>query len=662
VLGLSLCREGKFAEAERLYGAVLQKTPNQFDALLNLGRILLRRGKAAQALDLMRRAVAVNPQSPDASIELGNTLTSLDRHEDAVGCYQRSIALRPNDALAHAQLGTALLLLGRNDAAIGEFRTAIALKPQFPQAHHNLGIALVRLGRLDEAIEHFRTATTLDPTFSAAFDNLAAALRRRGRFDEAVAAYRQSISLKPDNAAVHDLLGATLQRLGRYREAVEAHKAALAIAPGSAPAHRGLGNALFNLDRHEEAVLCYQRSIALKPDYATAFSDLGLTLDQLGRRAEALDAFEKAFELAPENIEFHYKMMDSKRFAAGDRQLETLERMAEAMPSHSAEDQIRLHFILAKAYDDLGDPSRAFEHLANGNALVRRTVPYDEVAQRRSFERIHNAFDAELIRAKSGMGHPSAAPVFILGMPRSGTTLVEQILAAHPGVSASGELTNFPDAVAALKGPDGRALAYPELARSMNRKQLFELGAAYIASLPTPLPLPDRITDKMPGNFTFVGLIHLALPNARIIHVRRDPLDTCFSCYSKLFLGGHSYSYDLGELGRFYRDYERLMAHWSAVIPVGTMLDIQYEELVGDFEGQARRLVAHCGLEWDARCLAFHDAARPVRTASFTQVRRPLYSNSISRSRPYKDMLGPLVEALAARAPIEADGDYPTRN
>jgi tetratricopeptide (TPR) repeat protein len=404
---------------------------------------------------------------------------------------------------------------------------------------------------------------------------------------------------------------------------------------------------LFHLNRHEEALACYRRAIELHPDYAFAYTNLGVTLHQLGREEEAKTAFEKAVALAPEVIEFHYNMADSKRFAADDPQLAQLERLAESQKARPAEDQIKLHFVLAKAYDDLGQHRRAFEQLSQGNALMRRQVAYDEAGSQRFFERVRSVFTAELLAAKACLGHPSAAPVFIVGMPRSGTTLVEQILAAHPRVFAAGELNNLSNAVAALRAPDGRAIAYPELAQSIDRMQLFELGAAYLAGLPAPLPLPDRITDKMPGNFTMIGLIRMALPNAHIIHVRRDPLDTCFSIYSKLFVAGQAYSYDLGELGRYYRDYQRLMAHWNAVLPPGAMLEVRYEDLVGDFESQARRLVEHCGLEWDQRCLAFHEAVRPIRTASFTQVRQPIYTSSIGRSRPYREMLGPLVKALA---------------
>jgi tetratricopeptide (TPR) repeat protein len=646
-LGLSLCRDGNLAQAEQLYDAILKKTPEQFDALLALGRICIRRQRPRQAVELFERAVAANAEAVDAHIDLAQALGALRRHAEAVAVYRRALALRPKDAAIHTALGLELQMLGQYEAAIEAYRQAIALDPRLPQAHNNLGAALGRLDRVDEGIEHFRTATTLDPNLAEAFDNLAMALRKRGRLEEAVAAYRQAIGARPDRADTYGQLANTLQLLGRPGEAVDEYKRALALAPDAASAYHDLGNALFSLNRNPEALACYERAIELKPDFALAYSNMGLALQQMGRTARGVAAFEKALALAPENIEFHYKMADAKSFPPDDPQLATLERLAERIGSLSDDEQIKLHFILGKAYDDLGRYREAFEHLRHGNALMHRRLPFDRADSRRYFERIRSNFSAEVMRVKSGTGHPSATPVFIIGMPRSGTTLAQQILVGHPRVYAAGELIDLPRAAAANPA-EGRPDGYPEMIRSSDRRGLFNLGGAYVAGLPAPLPLPDRVIDKLPGNFCYVGLIHLALPNARIIHLSRDPLDTCFSLYSRLFIAGQPFSYDLEDLGHYYRDYRRLMAHWAEILPAGRMLEVRYEDLVSDLEGEARRMVAYCGLDWDQRCLAFQEAKRAVRTASFSQVRRPLYATSIGRSTPYRDMLRPLIEALSA--------------
>jgi hypothetical protein len=248
------------------------------------------------------------------------------------------------------------------------------------------------------------------------------------------------------------------------------------------------------------------------------------------------------------------------------------------------------------------------------------------------------------MQTKGGLGDPSDVPVFVLGMPRSGTTLVERVLASHPDVFGAGELTDFGDA--AVGGYAPKPLPFD--VASLTGDALRGMGGRYLAHVLPKAPLARRIIDKLPANFRFVGLIHLALPNARIIHVRRDPLDTCFSCYSQLFVNNLEYTYDLAELGRYYRAYEVLMAHWRAVLPAGVMLEVEYETLVGDFEVEARRLVEFCGLEWDARCLKFHEAAGAVQTASAVQVRRPVFRSSVGRWRHYKEYLGPLLEILGA--------------
>ncbi|HMH65088.1 MAG TPA: sulfotransferase, partial [Rhizomicrobium sp.] len=258
--------------------------------------------------------------------------------------------------------------------------------------------------------------------------------------------------------------------------------------------------------------------------------------------------------------------------------------------------------------------------------------------------RIQARITADVLREKQalGGGAPSSAPIFILGMMRSGSTLVEQILASHPAVHGAGELPALSDVVNAARGPGGEA--YPDFVAGLDAQGLTQIGEAYLAKLPAG---ERHITDKMPTNFFFAGLIHLALPNARIIHTVRDPVDTCVSCFSKLFTAEQYHTYDLAELGRYYRRYQQLMAHWQSALPPGRMLEVRYEDVVADLEGQARRIIAYCGLEWDARCLSFHATDRPVRTASMLQVRQPLYQSALRRAHVYDEFLAPLRDALA---------------
>ena len=284
--------------------------------------------------------------------------------------------------------------------------------------------------------------------------------------------------------------------------------------------------------------------------------------------------------------------------------------------------------------------------MKEANALKRAQIAYDEAASLELFDRIRETFDATLIEKKGGSGDPSEAPIFILGMPRSGSTLVEQILASHPLVHGAGELSHLGELVGGLRTPGDPALAFPEIAQAMDLQDFDTIGHQYATRLRQHSPTAARITDKMPSNFCFVGLIHLALPHARIIHVTRDPLDTCLSCFSRLFSAEQNHTYDLAELGRFYRKYAELMAHWRKALPEGRMLELRYEDVVGDLEGAARRMIAYCGLEWSENCLAFHKTDRPVKTASASQVRRPIYKTAQNRSRHYREFLAPLIAEL----------------
>jgi Sulfotransferase family len=273
-------------------------------------------------------------------------------------------------------------------------------------------------------------------------------------------------------------------------------------------------------------------------------------------------------------------------------------------------------------------------------------VSYDEKAAVGFFDRIEAVFTPALTRDKKGLGESSSRPIFVIGMPRSGTTLVEQILASHPAVHGAGELSALDTVVQSVRGPGNTPTAFPEFVTAADGPALRRIGLSYLAELQRIAPDGERVTDKMPSNYYYAGLIHLALPNAKIIHCVRDPVDTCVSCYSKLFSGAQIHTYDLAELGRYYRRYERLMAHWRRVLPKGRILDVRYEDVVADLEGQARRILAYCALPWDDRCLAFHRTERPVRTASATQVRRPIYNTAVGRWRAYADDLGPLLAAL----------------
>ncbi|MFZ3236401.1 MAG: sulfotransferase, partial [Stellaceae bacterium] len=562
------------------------------------------------------------------------------RLAEAEGLYRAVLQDDPDHLQARFNLGLVCVRRGAVGEAVDLFRQAVDQKPDFAEAHNALGIALRLTGQKEAALPHYAAALAVKPDYAEAENNFGLALQALGRHADAVDHYRRALSLAPDYIAAENNIGAALRTLHRYDEAAEHYRNALALRPGSADAHNNLAVALQLLGRHEEALAGFQQALALSPDLPAAWHGRGTVQRTLGRLEEARQAIEHAIALAPRRAEFYRSLAETRRFTADDPHLALIEALARDMTTLPEDDQVHLHFALGKVYADLGDHERAFCHLLRGNALKRGQVAYDEAAVMAYFDRIRALFNPGVMQERRGSGDPSSVPVFIFGMPRSGTSLVEQILASHPQVHGAGELGEFELAVAALGGGEG---VPPDIGGA----ELQRVGAHYLAAVSPRAPAARHITDKMPANFRFAGLIHLALPNARLVHLRRDPVDTCLSCFSLLFGGNQPYAYDLAELGRFYRAYEKLMEHWRSVLPPGVMLEVQYEELVADFEPQARAILAHCGLEWDDSCFDFYKTKRPVHTASAVQVRQPLYRSSVGRWRPADPVLRPLLDALA---------------
>lgn len=466
-----------------------------------------------------------------------------------------------------------------------------------------------------------------------------------GHIDEAVARYQRVLAHKPDHADAHNNLGVALAGLGRMDQAVAHCERALGLRPDYAAAHNNLATVLASLGRMDGALTHYKRAIALQPDHADAHNNLGNIYKTLGRFEAATAHYQRAVASQPAYAEAHFNLAEIKTFRADDRQLATLQTLA-AGSSLPAGKMPFIHFALAKAYEDCGDFHRSFAHLRTGNHLKRTQVPYDEAANLQLFERIAAVFDAKCLNRFEGQGDPSSAPIFVLGMPRSGSTLVEQILASHPKIHAAGEGNSLEWAAGVVLGTATPPIRYPECVPHLDESALRRMGQAYLERLPVARAGAVRIVDKTLSNFLHMGLIRLILPNARIIHTVRDPLDTCISCYSKLFAAGQPFTYDLAELGRYYRSYSSLMAHWRSVLPPGAFLEVAYEDVVNGLESQARRLIEYCGLAWDHRCLAFHKTARPVTTASAVQVRKPLFRSSLERWRRYEGQIDPLVREL----------------
>jgi tetratricopeptide (TPR) repeat protein len=683
-------RHGFLADADDLARGAIAAEPENAEAAHMLGIIAHQSGKLAEAIEHVRRAIAIKGDVALYHANLGEMCRLAGRIDEAIAAGRRALELDPSSAGALSNVGIALFEQGKFEEALGHYDRAIALDGNFAQAHSNRGNALQRLKRFAEAEGAYRRALELVADFADAWNNLGTCLRELKRPEEAETVYRRALELGPNNPDTLDNLALAVKDLDRLEEAAEllrralviesridkfhvhyatvlvdlkkieeaaaAAEQALALDPRSHDAVNLMGRIAFERGELDAALARYRQALALKPDLADAHNNMGNVLKELGQLDQARAAYLEALRLDPGIAGVYVNLADGKTFAPGDPHLAAMEALAGKREGLSRNDRMQLDFALGKACADMRDYDRSFRHFAAGNAAKRATVHYDEASALSLFDRIEAAFGPGLIKAKSGGGDVWPAPIFVIGMPRSGTTLVEQILASHPQVHGAGELQVMNDVILTVRATDGAALSFPEFVPALDAAALRQIGSRYVALLRELAGKHGhgdaaRITDKMPSNYYFAGLIHLALPNAKIIHVVRDPVDTCVSCFTKLFSAEQSHTYDLAELGRYYARYRRLMAHWHRVLPAGRILDLRYEDVLADLEGAARRLVAHCGLPWEEACLSFHKTQRPVRTASATQVRQPIYKSAVGRWRVYEPHLGPLLRALEIGAP-----------
>jgi len=635
----------RFDEALSNYNKAIGLKPDYPEAVNNRGLVLQELKRFDEALASYDRAIALKPDNAEVFNNRGIALKDLARLDEALASYDKTIALKPDYAEAFNNRGNALKELSRFGDALASYDKALALKPDSVQFFNNRGLVLKEMKRFGEALASYDKAIALKPDYAEVFNNRGLALKELKRLDEALASYDKSIALKPNYAEAFSNRGFLLQELKRFDEALASYDRAIALKPDLAEAHSNRGAALFDHGRLDEAVAACRQAVTLKPNLAGAHNNLGLALMQIGNLSNACEALGQAVRLAPRNAKYRRDLSDITHFDAGDPHLTAMEQLVRERASLSTGERIEMCFALAKAYEDVGRHAEAFHQWLDGNALKRRQLVYDEVTTLGALDSAASEFTAELIQNWQHVGHPSSIPVFIIGMPRSGTTLIEQILASHTRVFGGGELKYFSGAVQGNRTMRTRAVTSSRLAK-MTGKDFHDIGARYVAEIERLAPSAARITDKMPMNFIFAGIIHVALPNAAIIHTIRDPIDTCLSCFSKLFTDEQNYTYDLAELGRYYRRYQTLMAQWGRVLPPGRILDVHYEDVVADLEVQARRIIAHCGLDWDPRCLTFHQTERPVRTASAAQVRRPIYNSAVGRWRVHEKSLGPLLAEL----------------
>jgi tetratricopeptide (TPR) repeat protein len=613
ILASALRRQGECAQARETLASVLGEQPKWPEAHLENGLALAGLGEGALAVKAIERALSLDPDLGNAWRALGDQLSLQGETEAADRAYLRHIRSSAKDP--ELIVAATALVEGRIAMAEAQTRSYLKQHPTDVMAIRMLAEVAARLGRFADSETLLLRCLELAPSFAPARHNLAIVRMRLNNPEGALKDVSLLLEREPKNPNYRTLEAAALVRVGEYQQAIETYETLLTEYAKQPKSWMSYGHALKTVGRTKDSIAAYQKAIALEPGLGEAYWSLA-NLKTYRFDAAAVEGMRE-------------------QLARGDL---------------APDDRLHLHFALGKALEDEGAYGESFEHYEKGNAIGAERADYDEEETSERLARSSATFTEELFGARRGQGCPAGDPIFVLGMPRAGSTLIEQILSSHSEVEGTMEL---PDVIAIAKrlggkAETGKASRYPEVVADLSADDLRALGEEYLARTriqrKTEKPF---FVDKMPNNFMHVGLIHLILPNAKIIDARRHPMACCFSGYKQHFAHGQNFSYGLGRIGRYYRDYVLLMRHFDEALP-GVVHRVIYEQMVADPQGEIRRLLAYCGLPFEEACLNFHATERAVRTASSEQVRRPIYAEGVEHWRNYEPWLGELRAALGS--------------
>jgi tetratricopeptide (TPR) repeat protein len=636
---------GQLDRAADCCRAARRLQPDFAAAANNLGLVLLAQGQADEAVAQFREALRLKPDYGMACNNLGNALRLRGDLDGALAHFRRATEMDPDLAEAHSNLGQLLLERHQPHEALEHLGAAVRLRPDLAEAHNNLGNALREAGRLAEARQAYAVALRLNPSLALTYSNMGQALQEENALAEALAWYQRALQLDSSSARIHCNLASALAEQEKYDEALASYGLALRLDPAYAEAHSGLGGVRYEQGHYAEAEAHHREALRLKPDLAAAHCALGMVREELGDFAEAEGCWRAALRHDARQAGAHAQLATLLRGKLPDADLAALRQLL-ADPHLNDSKRAALHFGVAQVLDARGAYDDAAESLRQANALAlagarRRGQGYDPAEHSRFVDGMMAACTPAFFERMRGLGLDSQRPIFIVGLPRSGTTLTEQILASHSQVFGAGELRCGRDAFEALATGDAGA---PEALGRLDLATACRLGEKHLERLRELNAERLHVADKMPDNYLYLGLLAALFPKAKFIHCRRDLRDIAVSCWMTNFRQIR-WANDMEHIAARFAGYLRLMEHWRRVLPAA-VLDVAYEETVADLEGVARRLVAWCGLEWEPACLAFHEGRRPVRTASVSQVRQPIYRRSVVRWKHYEEALGSLFGRL----------------
>lgn len=671
---------GRLQQAETLIRQVLRHHPQHAPALYLMGLVAHYAGRAELALDFIGKAIANNNDVAQYHLSRGEMCRILGRVDEAIQHGERATTLDPAQAAAHSNLGIAYYDTGEYDKAEACQLKALAIDPNLSVVLNNLGSITQQRQQFDEATVYYQKAIKADPKNIEPMNNLGSVYLKLGRHQEALESLNMALALRPEYSDAlcnrgHAYLGlentpaaqenfhhslqlradspaallgmARIHQEGdRFSEAERFALRAAELSPDNPEAAVTLGVIYVHTGEADKAYDCFDRVLKQEPDSTTALHGMAQLYQETGQFERAEELLNKALTHANDKTRIRYHLALARKTTDNDENMAALLAESKQPQTAGSRNSLLLNMGLGKCYEDLADYETAFPYFMEGCRIKRSQFEYTTTMNNGRFDKIKSALNQVTIERLKGAANNSSRPVFIVGMPRSGTTLTEQIIASHPDVYGAGELY---DLQKIIDSSDDQHL-FPDNLATLSNNQLTSWGKQYISALHERNSLASRVTDKMPSNFLLLGLIHAMLPNAKVIHVLRHPLDTCVSCFTKLFHRGQKFTYDLEELGQYYVQYQLLMEHWKQVLPANSFLEVQYEELVLDNEAQTRRLIDYCDLEWNKACLEFHKTDRPIRTASINQVRQPIYTSAINKWQRYEKFLGPLIDALGDRA------------